>query len=62
MQVLAARQIFTDYFSDRAPLGRKHDLKDAERLLRRLIANDTRHWAKVQRCAAGADSGAWTAV
>ena len=27
-------------FSNRAPLGRKHDFKDAERLVRRLIANE----------------------
>ncbi|HYL12250.1 MAG TPA: transposase [Terriglobales bacterium] len=27
-------------FSNRAPRGRKHDFKDAERLVRRLIANE----------------------
>ena len=27
-------------FSNRAPRGRKHDSKDAERLVRRLIANE----------------------
>jgi len=27
-------------FSNRAPPGRKHDLRDAERLVRRLIANE----------------------
>ena len=27
-------------FSNRAPSGRKHDFKDAERLVRRLIANE----------------------
>lgn len=27
-------------FSDRAPRGRKHDFKDAERLVRRLIDNE----------------------
>ena len=27
-------------FSNRAPRGRKHDFKDAERLVRRLIADE----------------------
>jgi hypothetical protein len=27
-------------FSNRAPRGREHDFKDAERLVRRLIANE----------------------
>jgi hypothetical protein len=27
-------------FSNRTPRGRKHDFKDAERLVRRLIANE----------------------
>ena len=29
-------------FSNRAPRGRKHDFKDAERLVRRLIADELR--------------------
>ena len=43
-------------FSNRAPRGRKHDFKDAERLVRRLIANElifklcpgwgAAHWAQ----------------
>jgi hypothetical protein len=31
---------FAQAFSNRAPRGRKHDCKDAERLVRRLIANE----------------------
>ena len=31
---------FAQAFSNRAPRGRKHDFEDAERLVRRLIANE----------------------